>query len=386
MAAALPLSKSGARLFAAERAPARLLLVFLRGGYDAASLLIPRATPFYRESRPNIAIADPEAGGEGAALALDRDWALHPALAATMQPLYEQGQLAFIPFAGTDDLSRSHFETQDGIELGLGDGAPRAFRSGFMNRLAAQLQGSEPIAFTAQLPLTFRGPVQVPNVALDAAGRDGISERQRQLITAMYQDTPLAERVREGFDVRGQVAREIGEQTAANRNAVTARGFEAQARQLARLMRERYRLAFVDVGGWDTHVGQGNATGYLANRLAELGRGLSRFAVESGPVWRDTVVVVVSEFGRTFRENGNRGTDHGHGTVYWVLGGSINGGRIVGEQVGVAAATLFQNRDYPVLNEYRALLGGLMMRVFGLDAARIGEVFPGVAARDLALV
>jgi uncharacterized protein (DUF1501 family) len=102
--------------------------------------------------------------------------------------------------------------------------------------------------------------------------------------------------------------------------------------------------------------------------------------------WRDTVVIVVSEFGRTLRENGNRGTDHGHGTVYWVLGGSIRGGQVLGEQVRVEPATLFQNRDYPVLNEYRAVLGGLFARLYGLNGAQVDHIFSGVTSRDIGLL
>jgi len=151
-------------------------------------------------------------------------------------------------------------------------------------------------------------------------------------------------------------------------------------------MRGGYRLGFVDVGGWDTHVGEGGAQGYLATRLDELGRGLAALAAAMGDAWRDTVVLVVSEFGRTFRENGNRGTDHGHGTVYWALGGGLRGGRVAGEQLRVARDTLFQNRDYPVLNEYRALLGGLFGRVYGLDGEALARIFPGTAPQDFALV
>jgi len=173
---------------------------------------------------------------------------------------------------------------------------------------------------------------------------------------------------------------------AASRNAITTRGFELEARRIARLMRDKFALGFVDVGGWDTHVGQGGATGYLAGRLDELGRGLGAFAEELGTQWANTTVVVISEFGRTFRENGNRGTDHGHGSVYWVLGGGVRGGRIAGEQAKVDAASLFQNRDFPVLNEYRQVLGGLFARLYGLDAAQIEAVFPGTRARDLMLV
>jgi uncharacterized protein (DUF1501 family) len=145
-------------------------------------------------------------------------------------------------------------------------------------------------------------------------------------------------------------------------------------------------VKIADVGGWDTHVNQGAATGYLADRLGELGRGLAGFAEEIGPEWHDTVVVVISEFGRTFRENGNRGTDHGHGSVYWVLGGGIKGQRIVGEQVGVDERHLFQNRDYPVLTDYRSLLGGLFQRMYGLDQNGLQRVFASVKPRDFALV
>src|SRR6185369_4612029 len=124
----------------------------------------------------------------------------------------------------------------------------------------------------------------------------------------------------------------------------------------------------------------------LAGRLEELGRGLAAFSDEMGPRWQDTVVIVISEFGRTFRENGNRGTDHGHGTVHWVLGGGIRGGRIAGDQVRVEQSTLFQNRDYPVLNEYRALLGGLFARMYGLDTAQLASVFPDVQGKDVGLI
>jgi len=151
-------------------------------------------------------------------------------------------------------------------------------------------------------------------------------------------------------------------------------------------MRDDYRIGFVDVGGWDTHVNEGGGQGALAANLNGLGRGLGAFAGALGADWNNTVVVVLSEFGRTFRENGDRGTDHGHGSVYWVLGGGVAGGRIAGTQQRVARETLFQDRDYPVLNDYRAVLGGLFRSLWGLSAARCAQVFPQVQARDLGLV
>ncbi|MEF2270069.1 DUF1501 domain-containing protein [Janthinobacterium sp. LS2A] len=386
--AAAPLLSHAGSLLAAPATNAKLLFVFLRGGYDANNLLVPIGSDFYYASRPNIAIAKP--GEENGALALTTDWALHPALRETIYPMFMGGEAAFIPFAGTTDLTRSHFETQDSIELGQELGGRRDFRSGFLNRLAQSLnkqQGNHAISFTDQLPLIFQGGVQVPNMALRSVGKSGIDARQSQVIAAMYRGTPLQQPVSAGFAVRDDVTKELtGEMQAANRNAISTKGFELEAQRIARLMKDKYNLGFVDVGGWDTHVGQGGANGYLAGRFDELGRGLAAFSQEMGSEWRNTVVVVVSEFGRTFRENGNRGTDHGHGSVFWVLGGGIKGKQVAGEQVAISQATLFQNRDMPVLNEYRAVLGGLLRRTFGLTPAQLDHVFAGVKPAELGLV
>lgn len=379
LATALPM-----QLWAAAPDAPRLLVVFLRGAYDAANLLVPTSSSFYYEARPNIAIA------KTAALPLDADWGLAPAVADSIHPLWGKGQAAFVPFAGTNDTTRSHFETQDHIELGQPDEGSRDFRSGFMNRLAGVLgAGSrlEAMAFTDQVPLILRGNLPVANQALRDLGKPAINATQAQTIASMYAGTRLAGTVSGGFEVRDEVSREMaGEMEAASRGAIAAKGFALEARRIARLMRERVTLGFIDVGGWDTHVGEGGATGQLATKLGELGKGLATFADEMGPQWNNTVVVVVSEFGRTFRENGNRGTDHGHGSAYWVLGGGVKGGRIAGEQVEVKAATLFQNRDWPVLNEYRALFGGLFKRMYGLNDTQLAQVFPGASARDIGLV
>jgi len=387
-AASASLTVAG-RVWAAPSSDARLLVVFLRGAYDAANVVVPISSDFYYASRPNLAIARPDGGNPNAALALDADWGLHPALRDTLYPLWAKRELAFIPFAGTsDDLTRSHFETQDTIELGQAVGGSRDYRSGFMSRLATELTRVKPISFTDQLPLIFRGQSQIPNIGIASVSKPGVDDRQARLIKQMYTQGNLASSVSEGFRVRDDVYKSVSEEmTAANRGAVSPRGFELSARRIGRLMREQFNLGFVDVGGWDTHVNQGAATGYLADRLGELGRGLAGFSAEIGPaMWRDTVVVVISEFGRTFRENGDRGTDHGHGSVYWILGGGINGGRILGEQVKVEQPHLFQNRDYPVLTDYRALFADLFGHVFGLGNESLQRIFTGVHPTNLALV
>ena len=402
-AASLALPLATGTLWAAP-APGRpkFILVFLRGAYDAANLLVPYASDFYYEARPHIAVPRPGSGaasaaggGTDAAIALNADWALHPALRGSLLPLWQAGQLAFVPFAGTEDLSRSHFETQDHIELGQG-AKTGDYGVGFLNRLLGQLQeGVRPIAFSAQLPLCLRGPRRVPNMAVAQAGRGGVAPGQRALREQMWSGTGQEASVREGFAVQATVRHDMQDaqasarMVAASRGAVAPDRFVAEAARIGTLMRESFDVGFVDVGGWDTHVaeaGENGAQGQLARKLGSLGDGLAALRQSLGPRWRDTTVVVLSEFGRTFRENGNRGTDHGHGSVYWVLGGGVRGGRIVGEQVALSPATLNQNRDYPVLTNDRDLLGGLFRRLWGLRDAQLQAVFPGSRPRDLGLV
>lgn len=384
---ALALGGMGAgRLFTAGTNQPRFFLVFLRGGYDAASLLVPVSSSFYYDSRHDIAIPKPSAD-VNSALPLTADWGLHPTLRDSVYPMFQKGEVSFIPFAGTPDTSRSHFETQDSIELGQPLDRSKNYRSGFMNRLASTLRGAEPMAFTDQLPLVFQGQAQVPNTALRSIAKPSLDVRQSNIIAAMYQNNALSSAVSEGFTVRDEVMREMSvEMEAASRSAISSKGFELESRPIARLMKERYSVGFVDVGGWDTHVNQGACSGYLAGRFDELGRGLAAYANEMGTLWKDTTVVVVSEFGRTFRQNGNRGTDHGHGTVYWVLGGSLRGGKVAGEQVKVDQPALFQNRDFQVLNDYRAVLGGLFARQYALSVGQTDQIFAGIKSKDVWLL
>jgi len=389
--------------YAAPRADgAKLLLVFLRGGYDATNVVIPVGSPFYYEARPTLAVPRPDPADPSAALPLaqPRDavtWGLHPVLRDSIYPLWQQRQIAFVTFAGSEDMTRSHFETQDSIESGLplAPGGPRVYGSGFLNRLAAALGGAaQPVSFTETLPTVMLGDMVVPNVSLRGRGRGPLDDRQMHLVASMYSGTRFEPLISEGLELRRMVGQQAqmsaagmsDEMRAASRNAISARGFDVVARRVAGLMREKFNLAFLDVGGWDTHVDQGGARGQLAQRLGGLGQGVAAFAQHMGEDWTNTVVVVISEFGRTFRENGTRGTDHGYGTAYWVLGGSVQGGRIVGEQVALGPRTLNQNRDWPVLTDYRALLGGLFTRMYGLRAARLEQVFPRATARDFGLV
>jgi len=387
-AAALPALSFSGKLFATPANAPRFLFVFLRGGYDCNNLLVPHGSDFYYESRPTLAIAKPDPNNPNSAIALDANWGLNPVLRDTIYPLWQRKQIAFIPFAGTDDLSRSHFETQDNIESGEPTAQRGDFRSGFLARLSGTLPGVPPIAFTQSLPLSFQGAGKdIPNISLKGDTKSHFDARQSAILTQMYQGTSLASATADGLALPVTVSQDLrDEMVHASRGAPSATGFATETQRIATLMRDQYRLGFVDIGGWDTHVNQGSVTGGLANNLKNLGAGLAAYADALGDEWNNTVVVVVSEFGRTFRENGNKGTDHGHGTVHWVLGGKVNGGRIAGEQVAVNQQNLFQNRDYPVLNNYRDVLGGTLKRVWNLSNSQLQTVFPGANPRDLQLV
>ena len=385
--AALPALSFSGKLFATPTNTPRFLLVFLRGGYDCNNLLVPCSSDFYYESRPTLAIARPDTGNPNSAIALDANWGLNPVLRDSIYPLWQRKQIAFVPFAGTDDLSRSHFETQNNIERGEPAGQDSNFRSGFLARLSGELTGAPAIAFTNNLPLSFQGSAKdIPNISLKGDTKARFNARQSAILSDMYKGTSLASATADGLALPNTVSEDLrNEMVKASGGAPSAHNFAAETQRIATLMRDQYRLGFVDVGGWDTHVNQGSITGGLANNLRNLGEGLAAYADALGDEWNNTTVVVVSEFGRTFRENGDKGTDHGHGTVHWVLGGKVNGGRIAGEQVAVNQQSLLQNRDYPVLNNYRDVLGGLLKQNWGLDSAQLETVFPGAKPVNLAL-
>jgi len=371
--------------------PPKFLVLLLRGAYDGNSLLVPHGFPYYYAARPNIAIAAPDVNNTAAAIDIGQGYGLHPILNTTLYPLYRRQQLAFVPFSGSQDISRSHFEAQDVMELGQTASSHPDYGSGFLNRLVTVLQGKQTnaggIAFTNNLPLSFKGHAQIPNISLNGEVHDIANDHQTQLLESIYANTPLNTYLQSGMATRHEVAETLNrnadainkDMLASARGAAKPNAFAATARKMAALMRDNpaYSIGFTDIGGWDSHVNQGNASGVLTSNLDSLAQGLAAFADEMGPVaWRQSVVVVMSEFGRTFHENGTRGTDHGHGNTLWVLGGGINGGRLVGEMTDLTPNSLFQQRDTPLLNDYRSVLADLIQQMYGLNNGQLAQIFP----------
>jgi uncharacterized protein (DUF1501 family) len=363
----------------------KLVVVMLRGAVDGLNVVAPVGDENYLRLRPTIGLAAP--GMDGGALDLDGYFGLHPAL-ASLQPLWREKKLAFVHASGSPDATRSHFDAQDYMESatpGL-----KATQDGWMNRLVGALPGvstpSRLLGIGAVMPRILAGQAAAINLPSGAgAAKANILDRPAigAAFDALYADHPRFGRAyADGRSAHKEVmdASESPQMLVADRGAPLPNGFPDDAARLATLMRNdpRIQLAFVALGGWDTHASQGGASGQLANRLAPLGQGLAVLAERLGPLFDDSVIVVMSEFGRTARENGNGGTDHGHGNVMWVLGGKVNGGKVLGDWEGIGDSALNEGRDLPVTTDFRTVLAQVAERHLRLDDKRLVEVFPAL--------
>ena len=367
----------------AENGSKRLIVILLRGAVDGLSVVAPHGETAYYEARPTIAIAKP--GKPDGGLALDSRFALHPALAGLM-PLWTERSLAFIHAAGSPDPTRSHFDAQ----LYLENATPgqSTTRDGWMNRLLLALPGprgpTEALAIGPVVPQILAGRAPVATLPLGPDGARPLPLDRPEVGSAfdrLYSgDDSLGKSYREGRSARTQLIGALKtERQIADNGAPPPAGFPRQAAQLAGLIRRdtSIRLAVVGLGGWDTHINQGNQKGQLANRLRPLGEGLAALAKGSGEAWRDTVILVMSEFGRTVRENGNSGTDHGHGNVIWMLGGPVKGGQVYGDWPGIAPGQLYQKRDLAVTTDFRTALAVILERHMRLTDRQLDAVVPG---------
>ncbi|MFL5270326.1 MAG: DUF1501 domain-containing protein [Stellaceae bacterium] len=376
---------------AADGRPKRLIVILLRGAVDGLNVVVPYAEAAYYQGRGSIAIATP--GKPEGALALDGHFGLHPAL-KDLLPLWTERNLAFIHAAGSPHPTRSHFDAQ----LYLENGTPgqSTTRDGWMNRLLSVLPGSrgptDALSIGPLMPQILAGKAAVATLPLGSDGAKPVPLDRPDLAVAfdrLYMaDDALGKSYREGRMARAQLLGALrSERQSADNGAPPPAGFPRQAARLGGLIRRdaSIRLAAIGLGGWDTHINEGNHKGQLANRLRPLGEGLAALARSSGEAWRDTVVLVMSEFGRTVRENGNGGTDHGHGNVIWVLGGDINGGRIYGEWPGLAPTQLYQKRDLAVTTDFRSALAVVLERHMRLSDAQLAAVLPDIPAPSPAL-
>jgi uncharacterized protein (DUF1501 family) len=362
-------------------APKRLIVIFMRGAVDGLNVVVPYGDRAYYDARPGIAIPK---SGDGGVIDLDGHFGLNPSLAA-IQPLWQEKSLAFIHASGSPDPSRSHFDAQAMMETGT-PGNPAA-RVGWLNRLLGQLPGAhastEAISLGPTTPRILSGPIGVANVDVGRnAGKPTALDRPavNQAFSKLYDgDDDMSRAYRDGRASHQQIMSDMDrEMQEADNGAPSANGFPAQAKRLASLIQRdsSVRVAFAALGGWDTHVNQGNTKGQLAGHLQPLAEGLATLKKDLGPAYNDTVILVISEFGRTVHENGNGGTDHGHGNVMWVMGGGVNGGKVYGEWPGLSGDRLYQQRDLAITTDFRTGIGTIVERHMGFTDTNLQTIFP----------
>jgi len=360
----------------------KLVVVFQRGACDGLNVVVPYKEPNYYAMRPTIGIAQKDL------LDLDGFFGLHPAMGA-MKPLFEQGHLAMVHAAGSPDPSRSHFDAQDYMESGTP--GVKSTVDGWLNRaLQVEVERGKPsvfraVALGAEVPRTLAGKVPAIAVAnlsdFSVAGKGAVAEGESTAFQAMYDESSDAVLHGTGADTFEAVRMLKATNPA---GYVPAAGVEYpkgavgnSLKQVAQLLKANLGVeaAFSDVGGWDTHQNQGGAQGQLAGRLKDFSETIAAFWKDMGDEAENVTLVTMSEFGRTARQNGTGGTDHGHANVMFVLGGSVRGGKVYGKWPGLANEQLNEGRDLVVTTDFRRVLGEAAYKTLGVR--KLDVVFPG---------
>ena len=364
--------------------PKRLIVIFQRGAADGLNIVVPHGEPSYYNMRPTIAIP------KNAVLDLDGFFGLHPSL-SVFQPLWEQKHLAMVHAAGSPDPTRSHFDAQDFMESGTP--GVKATDDGWLNRTLNRLSNADcpfrAVAMGPALPRILSGPE--PAVAINNINDFGIAGNNpkaapiQNTFEAMYAgsvDAVLHGSAQETFGaVKMLKAANPAQYSSAHSANYPGGRFSDSLKQLAQLIKANVgvQIAFADIGGWDHHVNESATEGQIANVLREFSQSLAALWTDLGDLAENTVIVTMSEFGRTARENGNRGTDHGHANVIFVLGGSVKGGKVFGRWPGLDPSQLYEGRDLALTTDFRTVLGEAVYRHLGNKD--LNAVFPGFETR-----
>ncbi len=360
----------------------RLVVIFQRGAADGLNIVVPHGEPAYYAMRPSINIP------RNAVIDLDGFFGLHPSLSA-FQPLWNQRHLAIVHAAGSPDPTRSHFDAQDFMESGTP--GVKATDDGWLNRTLRSLPGSQEtsafraVALGPSLPRILSGPepaVAVNNINdFGVGGRNAKASPVANTFEAMYSqsvDSVLHGTGQETFEaVRMLKSADPAKYVPAAGADYPKGRFGDSLKQLAQLIKANLgvQIAFADIGGWDHHVNEGSTQGQIANVLREFSQSLAAFWIDLGDLAEETVVVTMSEFGRTARENGNRGTDHGHANVMFVMGGPVKGGRVYGKWPGLDQSQLYEGRDLALTTDFRRVIGEAVYKHVGNK--NLSQVFPG---------
>ena len=358
----------------------RLVVIFQRGAADGLNIVVPYGEQAYYAMRPTINIP------RNAVIDLDGFFGLHPSMAA-FQPLWKQRHLAIVHAAGSPDPTRSHFDAQDFMESGTP--GVKVTEDGWLNRTVHSLPApTEKSAFRAialgpALPRILSG--SEPAVAVSNLNDFGVGGRNpnaaANTFEAMYAqsaDSVMHGTAQETFEAVKMLKSADPTRYTPAPGADYPRGrFGDSLKQLAQLIKANLgvQVAFADIGGWDHHVNEGSTQGQIANILREFSQSLAAFWTDLGNLAEDTLIVTMSEFGRTARENGNRGTDHGHANVMFVMGGPVKGGKVYGPWPGLQPHQLYEGRDLALTTDFRRVVGEAVYRHLGNQ--NLGSVFPG---------
>lgn len=344
-----------------------LVTVFQRGGVDGLNVVVPYGEKSYYDYRPTIAVPAPSKE-RSSALDLDGFFGLHPSLQPLL-PFYKSGELAVVHAAGSPHATRSHFEAQDYMESAVP--GTKSARDGWLNRYLHESQHPEATAFRGigmgpVLPRALRGtePALALGGMLGAGEELGETETVYGTLYSRETDSLLSGTSREMFEAIKQL-KSLRDSTATPANGVRypQSPFGRSMRDLARLIKSNLgiEVAFVDVGGWDTHAGQGSVEGTLSQRLGQYAQAISAFRRDLGDRMADVVILTMSEFGRTARENGNAGTDHGKANVMFVLGAGVKGGKVYGQWPGLARELLNEDRDLAMTTDFRDVFAEVLV-------------------------
>ena len=362
----------------------KLIVLFQRGAVDGLSVVVPYGEGRYYDARPTIAI--PSSGNANGVLDLNGYFGLHPALSSVL-PLWQNKTLGFVHACGSPDPTRSHFDAQNFMECGT-PGNPST-PDGWMNRLLSVLPGlhapTQAVSLGAVLPRIFQGKMNVSNITLGKNAAQAMPI-DRPMVEGAFAELykgndPLSQAYLQGQNARKQLMTDLQQHMEmASQGAPSPSGFTDSAQRLARLINDdaNIQLVFLDLGGWDTHVNQGSVKGQLANHLSGLGDGLAALVNGLGSAYNDTVILVMSEFGRTIHENGDGGTDHGHGNAMWVMGGGVKGGVIQGQWPGLDTQDLYEERDLAVSTDFRSVIAAVLRQHMLLNDEQLGVVFPTI--------
>ncbi|HEX5736570.1 MAG TPA: DUF1501 domain-containing protein [Blastocatellia bacterium] len=363
-----------------------IIALFQRGAADGVSMVVPFGDKSYAGARPQIAVPEPGARNADASLDLDGFFALHPQLAPFM-PVYRAGQLAIVHAVGSPDNTRSHFDAQDYMESATPGSKSTA--DGWLNRymLAKKDAKASPfraVAFSANIPRSLMG--SAPALAMTNIADFGVRSGQgggqvAQSFEALYAEGAtdmLYGTGKEAFEAVKMLKRANPQQYRAANGANYPRTPYGQALlQIAQLIKSDLGLevAFTDIGGWDTHANQGASRGQLANRLREFSSGIAALYQDLGDRMSNVVILTMTEFGRTIRQNGSGGTDHGHASCLFALGGPVKGGKVYGQWPGLANEQLYEGRDLALTTDFRDVFAEVAARHMG--ATNLSSIFPG---------